>query len=261
MNNNENEIKQNERIIGIYKITSPSGKIYIGQSINIKDRWYKYTVKNCKSQIRLYYSFNKYNVESHQFEVIELCSIEQLDELEIHWKQHYINQLGWSQMLFCELYDTGGGPKSEETKRKIGIGNLNKPKPGVTKALTGRAKPKGFGDKISKALKGTTQSQETKDKKSLSMKGKPKPTLKKGKDHANYGKRRTEEHKIKMSKIMKGKPILKNARPILQYDLEGNFIREWESTIAAEAFYKVRGIHNVIGGLAKTAGGFKWVKK
>ena len=26
-------------IVGIYKITSPSGKMYIGQSINIKKRW------------------------------------------------------------------------------------------------------------------------------------------------------------------------------------------------------------------------------
>ena len=29
-------------MIGIYKITSPSGKVYIGQSINIEERWYKY---------------------------------------------------------------------------------------------------------------------------------------------------------------------------------------------------------------------------
>ena len=29
-------------MIGIYKITSPSGKVYIGQSIDIERRWKKY---------------------------------------------------------------------------------------------------------------------------------------------------------------------------------------------------------------------------
>ena len=38
--------------IGIYKITSPSNKIYIGQSINIERRFKEYkTLKNCKFQI------------------------------------------------------------------------------------------------------------------------------------------------------------------------------------------------------------------
>lgn len=33
---------------GIYKITSPSGKIYIGQSIDIKRRWLDYKTRvNC----------------------------------------------------------------------------------------------------------------------------------------------------------------------------------------------------------------------
>jgi len=45
-------------MVGIYKITSPSGKIYIGQSINIEKTW-KYRYKNlnaCKRQTILYNS-------------------------------------------------------------------------------------------------------------------------------------------------------------------------------------------------------------
>ena len=48
---------------GIYKITNPNGKVYIGQSIDIDKRWNKYKVKNCKPQIRLYNSLNKYGGE------------------------------------------------------------------------------------------------------------------------------------------------------------------------------------------------------
>ena len=40
-------------ICGIYKITSPSGKIYIGQSINIKSRWKYYEKLRCNKQFKI----------------------------------------------------------------------------------------------------------------------------------------------------------------------------------------------------------------
>ena len=47
--------------IGIYKIVSPSEKIYIGQSINIEKRWEKnYKTLKCKTQTKLYNSLKKY---------------------------------------------------------------------------------------------------------------------------------------------------------------------------------------------------------
>ena len=91
----------NNAIIGIYKIISPSGKIYIGQSINIHKRWSAY--KNIKyvKQPRISNSVLKYGIENHKFEIIEECSLEDLDTRETYWKQHYINVLGWKQVLFC----------------------------------------------------------------------------------------------------------------------------------------------------------------
>ena len=62
-------------MIGIYKITSPSGKVYIGQSRNIENRFLQYKNKHCRFQFRLYNSFNKYGVENHVFEIIEECEI------------------------------------------------------------------------------------------------------------------------------------------------------------------------------------------
>jgi group I intron endonuclease len=78
-------------MIGIYKIISPSNKIYIGQSRNIKRRW-KYYYSNAitiKQHTKLHYSLLKYGVENHKFEIIEECNIDQLDEQEIYWINYY----------------------------------------------------------------------------------------------------------------------------------------------------------------------------
>jgi len=68
------------KIIGIYKITNPNGKIYIGQSINIKKRKGCYKRNQIPKQPRICNSIKKYGFENHIFEVIEECSIDQLNE-------------------------------------------------------------------------------------------------------------------------------------------------------------------------------------
>lgn len=71
----------------IYKITSPSEKIYIGFTSNIAKRTTSYKHLSCKSQTLLYNSLKKYGWEAHKFEIIssfenkndaELCEIEQI---------------------------------------------------------------------------------------------------------------------------------------------------------------------------------------
>lgn len=118
-------------MIGIYKITSPSNKVYIGQAINIKKRWKQYINPNLSSVgPKLLNSLKKYGYEAHIPDILEECSLEQLNEKEIFYKQQFINEFGWKMALFCELYDNGGGPKSEETKLKQSISqklNLSKP--------------------------------------------------------------------------------------------------------------------------------------
>ena len=65
-------------MIGIYKITNPKGKIYIGQSTNIEDRWEKGHKYNCGSGKKLKNSLNKYGWENHKKEILE----EDLDEIK-----------------------------------------------------------------------------------------------------------------------------------------------------------------------------------
>ena len=102
--------------IGIYRIVSPSNKIYIGQSINIEERWRKYRKLNCKKQPKIYNSLKKYGPENHMFEILEECTIDQLNNQEIYWKQYY-NTV--DEGLNCELFDIGQGYRSKNTKNKI----------------------------------------------------------------------------------------------------------------------------------------------
>lgn len=76
-------------MIGIYKIVSPSGRVYVGQSIDIDLRFSYYKKLNCKRQKRLYNSLLKYGPESHIFEILELCVINDLNKVERKWQDYY----------------------------------------------------------------------------------------------------------------------------------------------------------------------------
>jgi predicted GIY-YIG superfamily endonuclease len=54
----------------IYKITSPSGKIYIGITKDINRRFKSYEKLRCKNQIFLYNSILKYGWENHIKEIL-----------------------------------------------------------------------------------------------------------------------------------------------------------------------------------------------
>ena len=110
-------------MVGIYKIINPNGKIYIGQSINIEQRWNKdYKTLRCKTQPKLYNSLKKYGPENHKFEIIEECNIEQLLERETSWKIFY--KVLEIPSLCCKT-DGRFGNLSQETKDKISKGMLN----------------------------------------------------------------------------------------------------------------------------------------
>lgn len=47
-------------MIGIYKLTSPSGKSYVGQSINIEKRLNRYRIMQCNGQPGIFRAIKKY---------------------------------------------------------------------------------------------------------------------------------------------------------------------------------------------------------
>jgi group I intron endonuclease len=113
-----------EKICGIYKITSPSGRVYIGESADIFKRMYYYKILSCKSQNKLYSSLNKYGWEAHTFEVIEECRFDELLCRERHWQDFY-NVLNGG--LNCKLTECGGLKQvhSEDTLQKLRVAKPN----------------------------------------------------------------------------------------------------------------------------------------
>jgi group I intron endonuclease len=125
-----------------------------------------------------------------------------------------------------------------------------------------------FYNKTNKGVgspQGWKMSEKVKQTKNLLQKGKPKHNsssknkigqFHKGIDNfGNKGKKLKEEHRIKAS--------INRYKPIIQYDLEGNFIKEWESaTIVANLNKWDRvNIHACCRGDQKTSYNFKWEYK
>jgi group I intron endonuclease len=135
-------------MIGIYKITSPSSKIYIGQSIDIERRFKNYkSLSQTKKQVMLHYSFKKYGINNHLFEIIEQCSIESLNIRERYWQDYY-NVI--EDGLNCLLTETTDNVKiySKITVDKIRKGNLGKIIPKNVREQTSKTmKEKGIKPK------------------------------------------------------------------------------------------------------------------
>jgi group I intron endonuclease len=108
---------------GVYKISSPSGKCYVGSSVRIRKRWRDHKrqlelgIHHC---IGLQAACNKYGIDKLVFEVIEKCEKVFLFERE----QHYIDTLN-------SAYNTArfanrpfyGQKLSEDHRKKIGEAN------------------------------------------------------------------------------------------------------------------------------------------
>ena len=78
---------------GIYCIENiSSNKKYIGQSIDIEDRWRKHISElnhNNHYNIYLQNAWNKYGEKDFKFYVLECCEISELDKKEIYYINLY----------------------------------------------------------------------------------------------------------------------------------------------------------------------------
>lgn len=216
-------------MIGIYKITNPNNRIYIGQSTDIIYRWEKYYKLNCKDQPSLYLSLKKYGPKNHKFEVIEECDVDMLDKKEIYWGEYY-NVLS-NKHLNNRLGRGFGAYDSEETKIKKSECHKGR----NNYWLKGKTLSEDHRNKISKSKKGTT------------------PTL--GKTWKCKNTLNSLNH---IEAIVKSKSI-----PLLQYDINMNFLKEWSSgaVAAKELGLNQSNIHSASTGKTKSCGGFIWVKK
>lgn len=135
-----------KEVCGIYKITSPSGRVYIGQSKNIlKYRESHYRRGECESQPKLCNSINKYGFENHIFEIIEECEFEQLNIRERFWQDHYDVLNGGLNCVLTSTEDLKA-EMSQETKDKMshsrtGMKRSEEAKENIRKSKLGEKNP------------------------------------------------------------------------------------------------------------------------
>lgn len=75
-------------ICGIYKIThKPSGKMYIGQSIDILTRWKEHI--RAKDDSKFHKALRNSRITDFAFEILEECNQTELDTREQYWINYY----------------------------------------------------------------------------------------------------------------------------------------------------------------------------
>lgn len=82
-----------EKICGIYRIENLiNHKSYIGQSIDIYERWveHKWALNNKQHNNKhLVSAWHKYKENNFKFTILEQCSVDKLNEREIYWVDFY----------------------------------------------------------------------------------------------------------------------------------------------------------------------------
>lgn len=148
-------------VSGIYAIRClVNGKVYVGKSCGLIKRrqsHFRLLSSGKHPNKHLQSSFHKYGRDSFSFEVLELTPVELLSACEISW----IQKLNSRDQQFGYNLDFGGagGPRSEETKRKIsaarkGIKLSPEAREKISRTLTGRRMPSDIRKKISGTMKG-----------------------------------------------------------------------------------------------------------
>lgn len=252
------EYKTLNALCGIYKIVNNiNGKIYIGQSINIKSRWKDHINalnRGDSSCTLLQRAWNKYGQENFSFEILELCSEDMLDEIEIKYINNYDScNSGYN-------IESGGNKNkhlSDETKEKIKTSRIGK-------KLSDDAKKKMSQSRIgaNNGMYGKNHSDISKQKMSDSKKGKlghRQTNYQKERARiSNLGKAMSNETKNKISEANKGNvPHNKNLRPI--FCIELNKVFENASSVSKELKINSGNVIACCEHIRKTCGGYHWM--
>lgn len=245
----------------IYKITSPTNKVYIGQSWNVSRRVMFYKNVKCNKQTKLYNSLQKHGWAAHSFEVVLEIRDDISQETLNFWEQYFMD-LYRANYELLNLREAGNNGKfSPETIEKLRISHL--------------------GQVSHNKGKQMTESQKEKLRR-------PRPKIQ-GANHPMFGKKLSPE---RLAKLNSNKPLISprkgakfseesiiklkkslnerwkngqdhNKIPVLQFSKDNEFIKEWPSITEAAKTLSInrRSISYACSGKGKTSGGFKWQHK
>ena len=181
-------------MVGIYRITNPKDKVYIGQSWDI-DKRIKIHFSQSKKAARvkfnhypIYNSLNKYGLDQHKVEVIQELPIDVSQSVMDGYEQLYISLHKDAGFYLLNLTEGGNsGKRSQETKDRM------------SKSFKGRIISPEQRGRISLKLKGTKQPLDVKEKRSAILR--------------NLKRKVTDEHKAILSASLQGNE--RNSSPVV----------------------------------------------
>jgi len=153
-------------ISGIYKIMClPTGKIYVGSSVNINNRWGEHRHrlrKNIHSNTYLQNAWNKYREQNFKFEIIEIIKPDLLTE----------NELKWFKKTNCCNPEYGFNIGKNPDRTMLGRLHSKESRLKMSNAHKGKIFTDEHRKNISKIRFGKKHSEETKQKIGIVHKGK-----------------------------------------------------------------------------------------
>jgi len=265
-------------ITGIYKIENQkTHQVYIGQAYNVPRRLRTHKTTYSSAQL-IDKDIKKYGVDNFSYELIEECSIEQLDEKEKYWIGYYNSfENGYNQTRGGSGASDCGNKLTLESVQQIyelllnssmtqheiailfGVGDdtiseinhgLTRIQPGYTFPLRKKIKSQKTVH-VSFFLTEEQLIQDFIELKSFAAIGrKYNVSSHPVRDIANKYGYTAESLKIK---YLQQKP---KGRPIVQMDKDGNILQEFESTYAAGRQIHDEHIKQVCDGKRKSSKGY-----
>lgn len=223
----------------IYRFTFPNGKYYIGQSWNYKERCKSHKSESItRGKSVVYKAIRKHGWDNIIKDILtsNLKTQEQLDLYEIFWINTYDSR---NRSIGYNIAPGGKGGS--------GLKGINSPMFGKTRSIESKIKQ---GKSVKKYFE---ENPEVLKNRNINFK----------KNHNNWisplkGIKRSPEI-IEKVKAARNKTVIK----ILQYDLEGNFLKEWNSCTEIGTYYRIHpsNISRILTKNNRSAAGFMWKKK
>lgn len=255
----------------VYIHKSPSNKVYVGVTTQKpEDRWD--AGRGYKNNEYFFRAITKYGWENFTHTLICVDTRDEMLQLEQELIVSYMS----TNPEYGYNITTGGEHFNHSEASKLKMSEVYKERyvkenhPNFGKHLSEETRKK-----ISDSHKGVKASEETRRKMSECRRGKDNPfygsKLLSGERNGMYGCHHTDEAKRKMSEFRKGKKFgprseefkKKVRKPIIQYSLEGEYVREWTCAKEASLMLDIpsSSITHCCKGGYKTSHGFIWKYK
>ena len=200
-------------ITGIYCIQhSTSGKMYVGQAVDVKRRWAAHKRRSKKGASAIADAIKVFGADAFDFTILEECDRAVLNEREVFW----IAELAAMVPTGYNLTSGGNAPLevSLETRQRQAA------------AQRGKVHPREVVEKRRQAVLGQKRSAETRAKMRASQSGKkasPETIEKLRQSHLgqapwNAGVPMRAEAKAKMSASKTGVPAIHRRKPVMRSD-------------------------------------------